>query len=167
MTVSDFAWPLVLAIVLYFVTAIPYSEAARHAASDSRFVGQAALGDAISALLAATGWRVTREFYYNDGGGQITNLAISVQARVRWMDETIDATIALRRAGLPVLGYTWFPLITMIDWDYRTGTKPLNDYLLHLGLYDSDFNAEGSLIRKATLLVKRYCRHIMENRQVG
>jgi len=44
---------------------------------------QAALGDAISALLAATGWRVTREFYYNDGGGQITNLAISVQARVR------------------------------------------------------------------------------------
>jgi arginyl-tRNA synthetase len=44
---------------------------------------QAALGDAISALLAATGWRVTREFYYNDGGGQITNLAVSVQARVR------------------------------------------------------------------------------------
>jgi arginyl-tRNA synthetase len=44
---------------------------------------QAALGDAISALLAATGWRVTREFYYNDGGAQITNLALSVQARVR------------------------------------------------------------------------------------
>jgi arginyl-tRNA synthetase len=44
---------------------------------------QAALGDAISALLAATGWRVTREFYYNDGGVQILNLALSVQARVR------------------------------------------------------------------------------------
>ncbi len=44
---------------------------------------QAALGDAISALLAATGWRVTREFYYNDGGAQIGNLALSVQARVR------------------------------------------------------------------------------------
>jgi len=44
---------------------------------------QAALGDAIAALLAATGWAVTREFYYNDGGVQIANLARSVQARVR------------------------------------------------------------------------------------
>ena len=44
---------------------------------------QAALGDAISALLGVTGWRVTREFYYNDAGAQIQNLAISVQARVR------------------------------------------------------------------------------------
>ena len=44
---------------------------------------QAAIGDAISSLLDATGWRVTREFYYNDAGAQIMNLALSVQARVR------------------------------------------------------------------------------------
>jgi arginyl-tRNA synthetase len=44
---------------------------------------QAAIGDAISSLLSATGWRVTREFYYNDTGAQIMNLATSVQARVR------------------------------------------------------------------------------------
>ena len=44
---------------------------------------QAALGDAIAALLAWTGWRVTREFYYNDGGAQIVNLARSVQARIQ------------------------------------------------------------------------------------
>jgi len=44
---------------------------------------QAALGDAIARLLEWTGWRVTREFYYNDGGAQIANLALSVQARVR------------------------------------------------------------------------------------
>ena len=44
---------------------------------------QAAIGDAIASLLEATGWRVTREFYYNDAGAQITNLAVSVQARVR------------------------------------------------------------------------------------
>ncbi len=43
---------------------------------------QAALGDAISALLEATGWAVTREFYYNDAGAQIMNLATSVQARI-------------------------------------------------------------------------------------
>ena len=44
---------------------------------------QAALGDAISALLESQGWRVTREFYYNDAGNQIANLAASVQARIK------------------------------------------------------------------------------------
>ncbi len=42
---------------------------------------QAALGDALAALLEANGWQVTREFYYNDAGAQIDNLARSVQAR--------------------------------------------------------------------------------------
>ena len=44
---------------------------------------QAALGDAIATLLEWQGWRVTREFYYNDGGNQIANLALSVQARIK------------------------------------------------------------------------------------
>ncbi len=44
---------------------------------------QAALGDAIAALLESQGWRVTREFYYNDAGAQIRNLGLSVQARMR------------------------------------------------------------------------------------
>ncbi|WP_088147382.1 arginine--tRNA ligase [Achromobacter denitrificans] len=44
---------------------------------------QAALGDAICRLYDANGWDVTREFYYNDAGNQINNLAISVQARAR------------------------------------------------------------------------------------
>jgi arginyl-tRNA synthetase len=43
---------------------------------------QAALGDAIATLLEATGWKVTREFYYNDAGVQIDNLASSVAARL-------------------------------------------------------------------------------------
>ncbi len=41
----------------------------------------AAIGDTICRLLKATGWDVTREFYYNDAGQQISNLALSVQAR--------------------------------------------------------------------------------------
>ena len=41
---------------------------------------QAALGDAISTLLEWTGWNVSREFYYNDAGVQIENLAASVRA---------------------------------------------------------------------------------------
>ena len=44
---------------------------------------QAALGDAISTLLEYTGWTVSREFYYNDAGAQIANLAKSTRAQVR------------------------------------------------------------------------------------
>ncbi len=46
----------------------------------------AAIGDSICRLLQATGWDVTREFYYNDAGQQITNLALSVQARCRGIE---------------------------------------------------------------------------------
>jgi arginyl-tRNA synthetase len=44
---------------------------------------QAALGDALASLLQSQGCQVSREFYYNDAGVQIQNLALSVQARGR------------------------------------------------------------------------------------
>jgi arginyl-tRNA synthetase len=43
---------------------------------------QAALGDALANLLGTQGIAVHREFYYNDAGVQIANLALSVQARL-------------------------------------------------------------------------------------
>jgi arginyl-tRNA synthetase len=43
----------------------------------------AAIGDTLSRLLDWQGWNVSREFYYNDAGAQINNLALSVQARLR------------------------------------------------------------------------------------
>ena len=42
----------------------------------------AAIGDCLARLLQANGWNVRREYYYNDAGVQIENLALSVQARV-------------------------------------------------------------------------------------
>lgn len=47
---------------------------------------QAALGDALCRLFDASGFEVSREFYYNDAGNQIQNLAISVQARGRGIE---------------------------------------------------------------------------------
>ncbi|MEX0657852.1 MAG: arginine--tRNA ligase [Egibacteraceae bacterium] len=44
---------------------------------------QAALGDAIAALLEASGWTVTREFYFNDAGGQMRRFGASVAAVMR------------------------------------------------------------------------------------
>ncbi len=41
----------------------------------------AAIGDCIARVLDANGWQVRREYYYNDAGVQIENLARSTQAR--------------------------------------------------------------------------------------
>lgn len=43
----------------------------------------AVIGDCIARVLQANGWKVAREYYYNDAGAQINNLAISVQARAQ------------------------------------------------------------------------------------
>ena len=41
------------------------------------------IGDCIARVLEVNGWNAKREFYYNDAGVQIENLAKSVQARAR------------------------------------------------------------------------------------
>lgn len=46
----------------------------------------AAIGDCLARIFQANGWDVTREFYYNDAGAQINNLALSVQARLKNID---------------------------------------------------------------------------------
>ena len=51
---------------------------------------QAALGDALCRLFDASGYSVSREFYYNDAGNQIHNLAISVQARGKGLTPESD-----------------------------------------------------------------------------
>ena len=58
---------------------------------------QAALGDALARLLEWQGAAVTREFYYNDAGQQIENLAVSVRVRAQ--------EILGEHANLPEDGY--------------------------------------------------------------
>jgi beta-glucosidase/6-phospho-beta-glucosidase/beta-galactosidase len=55
--------------------------------------------------------------------------------RLRWLTDSLAAVKAVRAQGVPVCGYTWFPLFTMVDWRYRFGTQPPEAYHLDLGLY--------------------------------
>lgn len=57
----------------------------------------AAIGDSLARLLSANGYAVSREFYYNDAGAQIRNLALSVQARCQGLSPDDD--------GWPADGY--------------------------------------------------------------
>ena len=79
--------------------------------------------------------------------------------RARWMDETVSAVRQARSGAIPVLGYTWFPMVSMIEWDYRWSRKGMAEHLLHLGLWDV-VPRQGRLDRDPTLLIEHYRRLI-------
>jgi hypothetical protein len=79
--------------------------------------------------------------------------------RARWLEASVAAIRVLRGRGIPVLGYTWFPLFTMIDWKYRFGRGPLDEYRLDLGLY----TLNGSQPRwRPTPLVEQFRSYITD-----
>jgi beta-glucosidase/6-phospho-beta-glucosidase/beta-galactosidase len=57
------------------------------------------------------------------------------EVRSRWLETSVATIKDLRSRGVPVLGYTWFPLFTMVDWRYRFGRGPVEEYQIELGLY--------------------------------
>ena len=62
------------------------------------------------------------------------------------------AVLATRDAGLPVIGYTWFPVFSLIDWRWRRGPYEASAYWCHMGLWDID----EQMRRNRTPLVDRY-----------
>ncbi|MDQ3495439.1 MAG: arginine--tRNA ligase [Pseudomonadota bacterium] len=91
----------------------------------------AAIGDCIARVLDANGWDVRREYYYNDAGVQIENLAKSMQARTRG--------IAPADAGWPQDGYRGDYIADVarayldgaaveIDGHTLTGSGDVNDF---------------------------------------
>ena len=114
-----------------------------------------ATGDAVEIVIRETYQRYQMPIMITE-----TSANADIQGRMRWMDQTLQAVRALRAAGIPVVGYTWFPLFSMVDWRYRTGDRPLMDYLIHLGLYDSAFDSKCKLRRQKTSLVEHYQEHM-------
>ncbi len=88
-----------------------------------------------------------------------TSAKDSETERTAWLTNSVAAVKQLRRQGVPVLGYTWFPLFTMIDWRYRFGRGPLQQYQIDLGLYKR--GADGTRPRwQATPLVAQLQSYI-------
>jgi beta-glucosidase len=105
------------------------------------------------------------EDYYKHYGVPIliteTSAKGAVGVRSRWLETSVAAIHRLRAEGVPVLGYTWFPLFTMIDWRYRYGKRPVEDYRLDLGLYT--LASEGSGHRwEPTPLVEQFRRYVAD-----
>ncbi|MBA2335863.1 MAG: glycoside hydrolase family 1 protein [Blastocatellia bacterium] len=74
-----------------------------------------------------------------------TSAVGSDEIREKWLESSVLMIKNLRGEGVPVIGYTWFPLFTMIDWRYRFSQEPLENFYLELGLYR--LNREGNGMR--------------------
>ena len=134
-----------------------YGELKQRRDGSPHYVTGGTSGDTLAVVLRETYERYQMPILVTE-----TSANADLAGRARWMDETLESVCALRSKGLPILGYTWFPLFSMIGWAYRKGRRPLKDYLIHLGLYDSAFDAKGFLRRRKTSLVKRYQQHMAQ-----
>lgn len=79
-----------------------------------------------------------------------TSRSESVAARVEWVKDSIATVRRLRDEGVPIRAYTWFPFFALFDWSYRESTRPADEFLNPLGLYDLVRGADGKLERVAT-----------------
>jgi beta-glucosidase/6-phospho-beta-glucosidase/beta-galactosidase len=77
----------------------------------------------------------------------------SVEVRSKWLEGSLESVRELRESGVPMVGYTWWPMFALVAWAYRQSTqKPIGDHLVQMGLWDLD----GRLDRIRTPLVDQY-----------
>jgi beta-glucosidase len=56
----------------------------------------------------------------------------TIAERGAWLTEAVATVAEARAEGLPLVGFTWFPVLDLIDWVYRAG-RPLEDYVTRQG----------------------------------
>lgn len=79
-----------------------------------------------------------------------------VSRRESWLETSVEAVRGARAGGVPVVGYTWFPVYSHLSWDYRAGRRPPEAYWCHMGLWELHEDGAGVLVRQPTRLVDRY-----------
>lgn len=91
-----------------------------------------------------------------------TSFEGSVDGRIDWLERSVAAVQELRRE-IPVVGYTWWPFVDQVMWQYREGTAPLLDYLHRLGLVALDPDDVGNLRRRPNAVFDRF-RELAQSR---
>ncbi len=114
---------------------------------------------------AGTGFTSLVESYHQRYGVPLfiteTSARGSAKVRSQWLRDSLAAVKDMRSRSIPIYGYTWFPMFTMVNWQYRTGRAPLRKYLLDLGFYSLS-QAEDAPRWKATSLINQWQHHITD-----
>jgi beta-glucosidase len=80
----------------------------------------------------------------------------TVNRRLAWLADSVEAVKRVRSRGIPLVGYTWWPLFALVVWAYRQGNKPPEFYLSQMGLWDLRETEDDPMHRVPTRLVEQY-----------
>ena len=80
----------------------------------------------------------------------------TVGRRQQWLKGSVAAIRKVRSQGVPVVGYTWWPVFGLIRWAYRQGQQPIGSYIEQMGLWDLQQDSDGKFQRVHTPLVDDY-----------
>lgn len=78
------------------------------------------------------------------------------EVQIDWLEDSLSAVSALRAEGVRLEGYTWWPLFDLIDWEYRNGARPPEDYLRAMGLWRLEMGFDGEFRRVETATAARF-----------
>ena len=96
--------------------------------------------------------------YSEKYGGPIflteTSINGGVEMQKKWWYESTKLMKELVNKGLDIKGYTWFPAIDLINWDYRYGNEPVEKYIESMGFIKLGMNASKKMVRKPTELAE-------------
>jgi beta-glucosidase/6-phospho-beta-glucosidase/beta-galactosidase len=79
----------------------------------------------------------------------------SVEERAQWLADSVEEVAALAAAGVPVVGYTWWPVFDMYEWTYRYSVHDREAHRLPMGLWSLE-ERPGDLARVPTPLVAQF-----------
>ncbi|QOR70139.1 family 1 glycosylhydrolase [Ruania alkalisoli] len=95
-----------------------------------------------------------------------TCVTASVGERVAWLDDSVALVHRMREEGVPIVGYTWWPLFDMYEWTYRHADTPREASLLTMGLWDL-VESEQGLLRRRNPVADAFARHAAADRAVA
>jgi beta-glucosidase/6-phospho-beta-glucosidase/beta-galactosidase len=78
----------------------------------------------------------------------------TVRRRLAWLERSVADVRRLRADGVPLVGYTWWPMFALVSWAWRQGRRDVASHIVQMGLWDLD----PGLNRIHTSVVDAYCR---------
>ncbi len=100
------------------------------------------------------------------------------EEKAAWLKTSIAQVKECREEGMPVIGYTWWPLFDCIGWDYRSGGRPVEEYIGYWnnlglspvrkrgGLWRLEMQFDYTLKRVKTKFADQYRSYIANSKEV-
>jgi beta-glucosidase/6-phospho-beta-glucosidase/beta-galactosidase len=91
----------------------------------------------------------------------------SIKRRRTWLETSVEVVKKVRSRGVQLVGYTWWPMLAIVTWAYRQGTRPPEFYLKQMGLWNVESSSEARLRRTQTPLVDLFQKLVADGSEAA